>query len=551
VVSAVANALVGAVFLLASAQTMPEDAARAYEKRLAEADAAHRAGQFEIALGLYDQVLTDDARNERALKASAHLLKSTGNLGAALDRYQRVAAVRGLMPDETLELGGWFLENQQADRALALILPLVKEAPADARFRLIEARALSSLGKREAARTVARGVLAADPKNVEAMNLIAATYHWGYGPEFAREWYERALRVDPHNFTAQLGLTALDARADPVAARRTIEQMQSRRGRDKWIDGVAAALDGNPRPTVATGYYQRESEKDLLDVYFGQLRWNLSRSRDLELSATRSQGRVGPPGSAVGTVNAAQAAYAFPVRSRERLTLKGGLANRSDTLGKSQVLPFGSTYWEWGVGEKLSGFVAAGADPYVLTLSSVDGTVDLVGTAASLQRKFSSGFQVQVQASAARVLVNGGEDANRWEGRFQVSREWRLRGAAPLSVAYTFNHFEHDRPIRSPGYFAPRGFTGHTLQGAFAGAIPPRLSGRRLTFSLTGNYTRMAYGGIHDTSLGGELVLAFHLGQGLEMGGLIARSNGSVTVGWPASTSTRIGFGLRYVPPRR
>lgn len=549
--SAVANALIGTVFALVSAHSIGADDARTAEQRLAEADAAHRAGQSDIALGLYDQVLTDDSRNERALKGSAQLLKSSGNLGAALDRYERLAVVRRLTPVEVLELGGWLLENQQGDRALKLVSPFVKEQPADSRFRLVEARALSSLGKRDVARSIARGVLAADPRNVEAMNLIASTYHWGYGPEFAREWYERALTVDPENFTAQLGLTALDARADPAAARRAIEEMRSQRGRDKWIDGVAAALDGNSRPTVASGYYQRESEKDLLDVYFGQLRWDLSRSRELELSATRSQGRVGPPGSAVGTVNAAQAVYAFPVRSRERLTLKGGLANRSDTLGKSEVLPFGSTYWEWGVGEKLSGYIAAGADPYVLTLSSVDGTVDLVGTAASVQRKFPSGLQVQLQASTARVLVKAGEDANRWEGRFQVSREWRVRGAAPLSVAYTFNHFEHDRAIKSPGYFSPRRFTGHTLQGKFAGAIPPRLSGRRLTFSLAGTYTRMVYGAIHDTSLGGELILAFHLGQGLEIGGLIARSDGSVTVGWPDSTSTRIGFGLRYVPPRR
>ena len=146
--SAVANALIGTVFALVSAHSIGADDARTAEQRLAEADAAHRAGQSDIALGLYDQVLTDDSRNERALKGSAQLLKSSGNLGAALDRYERLAVVRRLTPVEVLELGGWLLENQQGDRALKLVSPFVKEQPADSRFRLVEARALSSLSER-------------------------------------------------------------------------------------------------------------------------------------------------------------------------------------------------------------------------------------------------------------------------------------------------------------------------------------------------------------------------------------------------------------------
>lgn len=542
--------MLGILTIVAPSPSVGQDL-DAIQAGLAAAEAAHRAGDSGRALALYDQVLTTDANNDRALQESARLLWSSWSRAEALKRYERVAALRPLDREETIEFATWLVDSEQAARALKMVSPIARQPPFDRAAVLAEGRALSGSGRRRQARRSAAELLAENPNDIDALNLMAASHHWGDTPEFAREWYERVLALDPENFAAQLGMSGLLARGDPAAARRIVDEMVQRHGRNKWIDGIDASLRGFRRPTMATGYYEKGTDADRFDVYFGQLSWDLSNARRLELTAASSRSRLGPPGTPEGTVQSGQAVWEFPVRPKHRLSIKGGLANRTDTRGESGVTPYGSATYAWGVGERTQGEISAGADPYVLALSTLGGVVDVVGVSANATRSFASAFSIKAAASMAKVLVKDGSDGDRWEARLDMRRVWRIRDLVPVEASYSFHHFEHPTGIATPGYFAPRRFTAHSLKGGVSGAVPPRLTGRRLSFSVSATYMKMAYGETRDTSLGGTFMAAFHLGNGVEIGALLVRSNGSMTVGWPAAVATEIGFGLRYVPPRR
>jgi tetratricopeptide (TPR) repeat protein len=524
--------------------------AQAPTEALAAAAAARAAGDDARALQSYDQALAAEPRNATALRESARILWRLWNRAEALRRYRALAAVRPLDADEAAEFAGWLVDNAEPGPVLALVDPLLEQTPGHRGLRLARARALSALERRGEARAEALRVLERYPDDVEACNLIAGTYHWGGQPEFAREWYERALAADPGNFAAELGLSTLDATADPRAAAGAVDRMVARHGHNVWIDQVATSLASDARPTLATGYYERESEQERFRVVFGQLTWKLGSARSLELTAAQAVSRIG---SSIddGTLASGQAVYTFPGGPRQRWIAKGGLALRTDEAGASRLSPYGAATWEWGVGEKLRGQIAAGADPYVLAVTSLTGALDIAGTSALVQRRFASGFSLEARGGAALLLLADAPDGHRWEAQFKARQEWRLFGRAPADLSYSYSHFEHPDPVQSPGYFAPRRFSSHTLQAGVSGAIPPRLSGRRFAFSVSAAYSRMSYATIEDSSFSGTAMGAFHLGNGLEIGALLIRSNGSLTVGWPASESTQLGFGIRFVPQPR
>jgi len=87
-------------------------------------------------------------------------------------------------------------------------------------IRLLRASILNSAGRTADARAIASGIVSADPYNVNALMVLAASALVEGRDRDQRNFLERALRVDPENLKAisELGYNALRARSLRAAA---------------------------------------------------------------------------------------------------------------------------------------------------------------------------------------------------------------------------------------------------------------------------------------------------------------------------------------------
>ena len=83
---------------------------------------------------------------------------------------------------------------------------------------MADARAATGRGETELALRLAQSAIVADPARPAAYNALAEVYAATNQPDFARNYYNQALSIDPSDATATRAIATLDGNADTRAA---------------------------------------------------------------------------------------------------------------------------------------------------------------------------------------------------------------------------------------------------------------------------------------------------------------------------------------------
>jgi tetratricopeptide (TPR) repeat protein len=141
-----------------------------------DADRAWGAGDHELALELYEQVLDEHPGNFRALLRSAKMLSWIRRFDESIARYNVALAVE----------------------------------PDDYNAALGRARVLSWAGRYKEARAGFEALCDRNPEDVDAQLGLARSFAWAGRLPQARTEYARVLEIDPGNVDARVGLAYLD-----------------------------------------------------------------------------------------------------------------------------------------------------------------------------------------------------------------------------------------------------------------------------------------------------------------------------------------------------
>ena len=87
---------------------------------------------------------------------------------------------------------------------------------------MADARAASGRGETELAVRLAQSAIVADPARPAAYNALAEVYAASAQPDFARNYYNEALSIDPSDVTATRAIAALDGSSDTRAAKADV-----------------------------------------------------------------------------------------------------------------------------------------------------------------------------------------------------------------------------------------------------------------------------------------------------------------------------------------
>jgi len=176
---------------------------------------------------------------------------------------------------------------------------------------LPQAYAALQSGQLEQAQRLYQDVLAAEPKNIDAvLGLAAIAVRQGNSEEATRR-YLHVLELEPQNALAHSGLIALLGRADPVAAESRLKQLISREpsahlyftlgnlyadqsqwaaaqhayfqahhlepGNPDYAYNLAVGLEHVSQPKLALGFYQRAMQ---LAAVRGRANFNLAQAQE-------------------------------------------------------------------------------------------------------------------------------------------------------------------------------------------------------------------------------------------------------------------------------
>jgi predicted O-linked N-acetylglucosamine transferase (SPINDLY family) len=295
---------------------------------LAQALAAHRAGQLPQARDLYQRVLEADPRNVDALNLLGVLHSQTGDLPSACEALERAVAARPQYAEASANLGmvlrqaGRVTESEAACRRAIALKPELVEAHnnlgaaledrgavaeavasyrraaqlqpgrADVRFNL--ANALAKLGAREEAAGLYGSILALAPNYVPAL-INLARIEAGAGRETEAETlFSRALSLDPANGDAQagLGLIALGRGEYEKAAELLGAAGRGQPQRAEWHRLGAVALQRLGRHDEAAASFRRALDADAGngDAWIGWVASLASSARQEEALAAAREG---------------------------------------------------------------------------------------------------------------------------------------------------------------------------------------------------------------------------------------------------------------------
>jgi tetratricopeptide (TPR) repeat protein len=90
--------------------------------------------------------------------------------------------------------------------------------PADPVQLVTQARAAAARGETDLALLLAGSAIVADPARPSSYDALGDLYAAGKQPEFARNFYDKALAIDPADAAAAKAIAALDRAGDKTAA---------------------------------------------------------------------------------------------------------------------------------------------------------------------------------------------------------------------------------------------------------------------------------------------------------------------------------------------
>jgi len=163
---------------------------------------AHRAGQLQQAMMLYQQVLQADPRNLDALHMLGVAAYQTGQLDAAADLIGKAIAVKPSLARAHLNLGNVLKDQGRLDEAAASYRRVLSLAPdlVDAHRGLGDILSLQQQWEEAAASY--RRVLQANPDNADAHYNLGNTYAAQGRLDEAIACYRRALAIQPNHALA-------------------------------------------------------------------------------------------------------------------------------------------------------------------------------------------------------------------------------------------------------------------------------------------------------------------------------------------------------------
>lgn len=189
--------------------------------RLLYARSLLRSGEAEAALVAHDALLQDSPGYAPALYGRGRALRELGRLDEAMDALQ--AAQRALPSASFPRIGiAQILRDRgEAEAALALLSPLLRDPGVDQEVRTEAAMALLALGRSREALPLARRAVAEDPRSPAAHTALGLALLRERQAEAALRAFDVALQLAPLWAEAQLfraeALRALGREAEALA----------------------------------------------------------------------------------------------------------------------------------------------------------------------------------------------------------------------------------------------------------------------------------------------------------------------------------------------
>jgi Flp pilus assembly protein TadD len=97
--------------------------------------------------------------------------------------------------------------------ALAATTP-APAAPLDSTQLAVQARAAMARGEVDLALRLAQSAIVADPSRPSSYDVLGDVYAANHQPDYARNYYEEALSIDPTDPTATKAIASLDRAGD-------------------------------------------------------------------------------------------------------------------------------------------------------------------------------------------------------------------------------------------------------------------------------------------------------------------------------------------------
>ena len=202
-----------------------------FSKHLAKAEEALRRRNYDFAVDLYRQLLDLNADLEEARRG---LREANRRRFEAKGGNKVLRAIGGAVPLAKAKAMSRVGKHEAAARALEDYLA---KQPLDAEANLALGQALEQAGHLRSAKVVYEFLAEIDPKNPEGLKRAGAMMAAGGEPQRALEYYERALAADPRD---QEALKARkDLAAETALSRSGLDEVAH--SRERMVDPEAQA----------------------------------------------------------------------------------------------------------------------------------------------------------------------------------------------------------------------------------------------------------------------------------------------------------------------
>lgn len=451
-------ALVGLVVLAC----IPTPAHAGQDDLLADADAAFEQGDEARALGLYNQVLSQDADNVQALIRSAMLLSWRRQFSDAIARYDRALAKS---PDnsqalhERAKVLSWSHRFKEAEVEFRKLLD---RDPADREARLGLARSYSWSGRQAVARSEYLKVLDGHPNNAEALVGVGQTYAWSGQQEEAQRWFEKAQEFHPGTKEANLGLAYVDlARGRPEQADARARELERAFPNDAEVAELRREIAKSIGSSLAAFYdHTSDTDDNKLDVY--RLEGALSVSRSVELRAGVARYDMRSPGQNAHA-DALYAGLGWRLAPGHVISVRAGADRLTNSADASSTEAVGGLSYDWNTGGDWSGSLAYNRAPLLYSPAILDNEIMIDAYTATIAGRLGDFWQLAVEGTYWDLS----DGVRRPLGTLNISRRWPA-GVIRLQTGYAFRWMDFDQHL-DHGYFAPSNFTSHSLVVHVAG----------------------------------------------------------------------------------